>query len=155
MGTPLGLKYIYLRWTPHPVIVTIGDNRDHIRVLLYSCYTTITGWGVLLIYTIYLHGPFGIQTAAPDVEQTSGKPWLRTHPAYLWSTRSIIKTRFKQLATVKKFLSPSYEDFRWITSKADPRLIGWRALGFASRVSVSRTRIARVLWLQRTFTSNT
>ena len=35
-----------LRWTPHPVIVTIGDNRDYIRVLLYSYYTTITGWGV-------------------------------------------------------------------------------------------------------------
>ena len=36
------------RWTPHPVIVTIRDNRDYIRVLLYSYYTTITGWGVLL-----------------------------------------------------------------------------------------------------------
>ena len=28
--------------------MTIGDNRDHFRVLLYSYYTTITGWGVLL-----------------------------------------------------------------------------------------------------------
>ena len=37
-----------LRWTPHPVVVTIRDNKDHIRVLLYSYYTTITGWGVLL-----------------------------------------------------------------------------------------------------------
>ena len=35
----------YLRWTPHQVIVTIGDNRDCIRVLLFSYYTTITGWG--------------------------------------------------------------------------------------------------------------
>ena len=35
---------------PHPVIVTIRDNRDYIRVLLYSYYTTITGWGVLLTY---------------------------------------------------------------------------------------------------------
>ena len=34
-----------IRWTPHPVIVTIRDNRDHIRVLFYSYYTTITGWG--------------------------------------------------------------------------------------------------------------
>ena len=33
---------------PHPVIVIIRDNRDYIRVLLYSYYTTITGWGVLL-----------------------------------------------------------------------------------------------------------
>ena len=39
---------IEFRWTPHPVIVTLGDNRDYIRVLLYAYYTTITGWGVLL-----------------------------------------------------------------------------------------------------------
>ena len=37
-----------LGWTPHPVIVTKGDNRDYIRVLLYSYETTIKGWGVLL-----------------------------------------------------------------------------------------------------------
>ena len=37
---------------PHPVIVTIMDNRDYIRVLLYSDYTTITGWGVLLRYSL-------------------------------------------------------------------------------------------------------
>ena len=30
-------------------MVTIGDIRDYIRVLLYSYYTTITGWGVLLM----------------------------------------------------------------------------------------------------------
>ena len=30
------------------VVLTIGDIRDYIRVLLYSNYTTITGWGVLL-----------------------------------------------------------------------------------------------------------
>ena len=28
---------------PHPVMVTIGDNRDHIRVLLYSDYTRVGG----------------------------------------------------------------------------------------------------------------
>ena len=39
---------ILLRWTPHPAIVVIRDNQDYIRVLLYSYYTTITGWGVLL-----------------------------------------------------------------------------------------------------------
>ena len=33
---------------PHPVIVAIMDNKDYIGVLLYSYYTTITGWGVLL-----------------------------------------------------------------------------------------------------------
>ena len=39
--------YIYTlrRWTPHPVIVAIMDNDEYIRVLLYSHYTTITGWG--------------------------------------------------------------------------------------------------------------
>ena len=31
---------------------TIGDNRDYIRVLLHSYYTTITGWGVLLTYVL-------------------------------------------------------------------------------------------------------
>ena len=31
-----------------PVIVTIRDDSDYIRALLYSKYTTITGWGVLL-----------------------------------------------------------------------------------------------------------
>ena len=41
---------VCIRWTPHSVIVTIGDNRDYIRVLLYAYYTTITGWGVLLRY---------------------------------------------------------------------------------------------------------
>ena len=32
-----------------PVIVARKDNKDYIRVLLYSYYATITGWGVLLI----------------------------------------------------------------------------------------------------------
>ena len=36
---------VYFRWTPHRVIVTIRDKKDYIRVLLYSYYTTITGWG--------------------------------------------------------------------------------------------------------------
>ena len=38
--------------TPHPVIVNIRDNKDYMRVLLYSFYTTITGWGVLLRSTV-------------------------------------------------------------------------------------------------------
>ena len=46
---------IWFRWTPHPVIVTIMDNEDCIRVLLYSHYTTITGWGVHLMHRIGLH----------------------------------------------------------------------------------------------------
>ena len=43
-----GLGVYTLGGPPPPVIVTIGDNRDYIRVLLYSYYTTIIGWGVLL-----------------------------------------------------------------------------------------------------------
>ena len=34
---------IFLRWTPHPVIVAGRDNKDCIRVVLYSYYTTMTG----------------------------------------------------------------------------------------------------------------
>ena len=43
---------IFFRWTPHPVMVTTRDNRDYIRVLSYSYYTTITGRGVLLTYSL-------------------------------------------------------------------------------------------------------
>ena len=50
-----GMKYI--RWTPHPVIVTIRDIKDYIRVLLFSYYTTVTGWGVLLRNTTGILGP--------------------------------------------------------------------------------------------------
>ena len=32
------------------VIVTIRDNRDYIGILIYSYYTTIAGWRVLLSY---------------------------------------------------------------------------------------------------------
>ena len=38
--------------TPRPVIETRRDNRDYNRVLLYSYYTTITGWGVLLKFRV-------------------------------------------------------------------------------------------------------
>ena len=30
---------IRIRWTPRPVILTIRNNKDNIRVLLYSYYT--------------------------------------------------------------------------------------------------------------------
>ena len=39
---------------PHPVTVSIMDNKDYIGVLLYSYYTTITAWGVLLRYRVRL-----------------------------------------------------------------------------------------------------
>ena len=30
---------------PHPLVRTIRDNKDSLRVLSYSYYTAITGWG--------------------------------------------------------------------------------------------------------------
>ena len=36
---------------PHPVIVPSKGNKDSISVLLYSLYTTITGWGPPKLYT--------------------------------------------------------------------------------------------------------
>ena len=48
---PPRLCLLLFRRTPQPVIVTIRDERDYIRALLYSCYTTITRWGVLLSYS--------------------------------------------------------------------------------------------------------
>ena len=48
--TPFYASFIVVstRRTPHPVIVAIRDNKDYIRVLLYSYYTTTAGGGVLL-----------------------------------------------------------------------------------------------------------
>ena len=34
----------------HSVIVIMRDSKDHIRVLLYSYCTAVTGWEVLLKY---------------------------------------------------------------------------------------------------------
>ena len=36
-------------------VVAVRDNKDYIRVLVYSYCTTLTGWGVLPIYTIHVH----------------------------------------------------------------------------------------------------
>ena len=51
--------------------MTIGDNRDYIRVLLYSYYTTITGWGVS-IHNRFVHIELsefqkGLQLSTEDV----------------------------------------------------------------------------------------
>ena len=37
-GRGLRLQDGLVKWTPHPVIVTIGDNRDYIRVPLFLLY---------------------------------------------------------------------------------------------------------------------
>ena len=46
-----GLTFPTSGGPPHLVIVVIMGNGDYVRVLLYSDYATITGWGVLLIST--------------------------------------------------------------------------------------------------------
>ena len=44
---------LYVRWPLHPVKVTIRDNKDHLRVLSFSYYTSIIGWGRIHIsYTV-------------------------------------------------------------------------------------------------------
>ena len=45
--------------------MTVRDNRDNIGVLLYSYYTTITGWGVLI-------GP--TQKLSLQLDQFQGSP---------------------------------------------------------------------------------
>ena len=42
------LHLVSLRCTPYPVIATLRDDREYIRVLLCSSFTTIAGWGILL-----------------------------------------------------------------------------------------------------------
>ena len=37
-----GYRRFIIRWTPRPVIVAIRDNKDYIRVLLYSYYTAMS-----------------------------------------------------------------------------------------------------------------
>ena len=61
---------VYFRWTPHPVIVTIRDNRDYIRVLLYSSYTTIkegggSSYGILPKDWMFVHAAAGSGTCLP------------------------------------------------------------------------------------------
>ena len=55
--------------------MTIRDNTDYIRVLLYSYYITITGWGVLLrdskdtVQESRGQGPRGFRTGSRTLEQ--------------------------------------------------------------------------------------
>ena len=52
------MTFMVISWVnPQPVVVTIRDNKDYIRVLLYSYYSTITGWGVFISYMSYDYIP--------------------------------------------------------------------------------------------------
>ena len=45
LGSTVGLSHILTRWTPHPVIVTIRENRGYIGVLLYPIIPLLQGGG--------------------------------------------------------------------------------------------------------------
>ena len=78
----LGLRG-HIRWTPHPVIVAIRDNKDYTRVPFYSYYTTITGWGVLQRYNM--------RCAVPNEIELLYKLWdLRSEPRWAASTFSFL-----------------------------------------------------------------
>ena len=55
MSSPKAFR-VHVRWTPHPVIVTIKDNGDSIMVLFYSYYTTITGRAFHLRFKVLVQG---------------------------------------------------------------------------------------------------
>ena len=52
--------------------MTIRDNRDFIRVVSYSYYTTMTGWGVLLRFNLYILAPLPVA-----IEELSQKKQMR------------------------------------------------------------------------------
>ena len=61
----------WIRWTTHTVTVTFRDNGNKIGIVLYSYYTTITGWGALLKYTRFR-------------QITRSKSWIFTLGRLLW-----------------------------------------------------------------------
>ena len=77
---------VYLRWTPHPVIVTIRDNKDSIKVLLQSYYTTVTGWGVLLRYIIET-GCCQTEVLFFDNLDCSRRHYFECERSTVWTTR--------------------------------------------------------------------
>ena len=72
---------VIFRWTPHPAIVTIRKKRDYIRVLLYSYYIAITGWGVLLRCSLFVFRSLLDQTLDQGLMlRSSGrKVWLKVY----------------------------------------------------------------------------
>ena len=80
LGSPLFRETtIFVRRTPHPVIVTIMDYKDDIGVVSYSYYTTITGWGVLLT-NLRLSRIWG---SGATLEPAGQKPLLLAGSRYL------------------------------------------------------------------------
>ena len=75
--------YIKVKRGNRDYIRVIRDNRDYIRVLLYSYYTTITGWGVFLTYTLVEVRGHG--SVSPEQEQEQALCGLRT--GGIWGAR--------------------------------------------------------------------
>ena len=66
---------IYIRLGPHPLIVTTRDKGNYIKILIYSWYTTISGWGPNPRFVVY-----AVQLAIIDhllSERTLCVPYLR------------------------------------------------------------------------------
>ena len=86
-------------------MVTLRDNKDYIWVLLYSCYTSIAGWGGppkgcdmlkarLHISDCLLNGPRNL-TQGSDVHQ----PWHDTYMGIRSRRENILK--YSGLSSVK------------------------------------------------------
>ena len=67
--------------------MTIMDDKDYIRALLYSYYTTTTGWGssqtIFLTEGALASGSLGSKTLNPKHEHEG--PWELRRPRAEWS----------------------------------------------------------------------
>ena len=89
----LEVKGMFWMEPPHKIMLTMRDNGDYNRVLLYSYYNTGTGWGVYL-YKVYLRGCgrswalvpwFGSivrPAATPTFEPSPKAPMTGFHPIF-------------------------------------------------------------------------
>ena len=127
---------------PHPVIVTIGDNRDYIRVLLYSYYTTITGWGVLLKFRVHLGLGYRYPRVGPKfcVERLSGPKFYHRKVIRTlgWDPNSIYKG-YRDLR-----VGPTFRHRKVIGTPWWARILSRKVLGSGCRVFSGSTRFLRV-----------
>ena len=81
---------LYPRWTPHPAIANILDNKDNLRVLiflLYYCYRA----GVLIAYTP--NPTSGTSFAVLEPRRSCRRMRTRSRPAIRLATLSCLKAR--------------------------------------------------------------
>ena len=78
--------------------MTIRDNRDYIRVLLYSYYTTITEWGVLLMYSPKHLSDFGLTVELGPSPYSAKVAWeLEALPRFKERTRDVVVIGFRDV----------------------------------------------------------